>query len=82
MKSVKKILLIVIETLIIIFISNYLPYVENVNYINWIINALMIFIISSFITIIINYIFYKNEFKELINTLKNIVKRKKLKCKK
>ena len=35
-ESIKKILLLVIETLLVIFISKYLPLVENINYLNWI----------------------------------------------
>lgn len=75
--SIKKIALILIETIIIVFISNYLPYLDNTNYINWILNAVMTIILASTICIPINFILYKNEFKELINTFKKIIKRKK-----
>ena len=75
--SIKKIALILIETVIIVFISNYLPYLDNTNYINWILNAVMTMILASAICIPINFILYKNEFKELINTFKKIIKRKK-----
>lgn len=75
--SVKKIFLVVIETLLIIFACKYAPYLDNINYFNWILNALITFIVAVIITLSINIIFYKNEFKELINTLKSIIKRKK-----
>ena len=75
-KSIRKVFLIIIETIIIIFISRQLPYFENVSYLNWIINALMVFGISCTITLSINYIFFKNEFKEIIRIINNILKRK------
>ncbi len=74
-ESVKKILLLVVETLIIVFICRYLPYVENVSYINWIINAIMVAITASIITLSLNFIFFKNEFKEVVKIIKNILKR-------
>lgn len=75
-KSIQKILLIVIETIIIVFICKYLPLKENINYLNWIINALMIFGVSSLITLTINYIFFKNEFKEIMNIFKRLLKKR------
>ena len=74
--SVKKILLLIIETLLIVFISKYLPYVDYNNYLNWIVNAVMVSLLSMIIVISINYIFYKNEFKNLFTTLKSIIRRK------
>ncbi len=74
--SVKKIILIIIETMLIVFISKYLPYLENINYLNWIINAIMVSVVACIFVIPINYIFYKNEFIELVKTLKSIISRK------
>lgn len=70
--SVKKILLVMLETVIIIFICNYIPFMDNNNYLNWIINAGIVFICSSLVTLFINYLNYKKEFKELFYILKNI----------
>ena len=77
--SIKKILLIVVETLLIIYACNYLPYVQNTSYLNWAINGLMVFCVASVITIVINLVFYAKEYKELIKMLKGIVKRGKKK---
>lgn len=74
--SIKKISLILIETIIIVFISNNLPYLDNISYLNWFINALMTGVFASLICIFINFVFYKEEFKELFNILKNILKNK------
>ena len=73
--SVSKILLIVVETFLIVFITRFLPFVDNINYLNWIINAVMVAGVASIITLVINYIFYHNEFKEIIKMIKGIIKR-------
>lgn len=75
--SIKKVSIIVLETILIVLTCNIIPKLNTVSYISWIINAFITFIISSAITIIINYIFYKKEYKELLEILKNILKRKK-----
>ena len=72
-------MLIVVETLLIIYACNYLPYVQNTSYLNWAINGLMVFGVASVITIVINLVFYAKEYKELIKMLKGIVKRGKKK---
>lgn len=74
-ESIKKILLLVIETLLVIFISKYLPLVENINYLNWIKNAIMVAISASIVTISMNYIFFKREFKEVIKIIKHFKRR-------
>ena len=75
--NIKKISLIVIETLLIVFICNYLPYLNNINYLNWCINGLMVATVASVVTLFINFMFYGNEFKELFKLLNNIMRRKK-----
>ncbi len=75
-ESAKKILLIIAETLIIVFICRYLPYVENINYINWIINAIMVATVASIVTLSLNFFFFKNESKEVVKIFKGILKRK------
>lgn len=77
--SIKKLLLIVVETLLIVYVCNYLPYVPNTSYLNWALNGLMVFGVASIITIVINLVFYAKEYKELLKILKNFVKRGKKK---
>ena len=69
-KSLKKILLIIIETLLIIIISKYLPYLKNTNYINWFINAIITGIIAVLVVLIINILVYKKEMKMLFKMIK------------
>ena len=75
-ESAKKILLVIIETLIIVLICRYLPFVSNISYMNWIINAIMVLIVACIVTIGINYIFYRNEFKELDIIMKRLIIKK------
>lgn len=75
--SINKIVLIIIETLMVVFISNYLPMLNNTNYLNWGINAIMTFALSSIIVLIMNFLFYRKQLVEFIHILKNILKRKK-----
>lgn len=74
--SVKKIIIVIIDTLLILIISRYLPFVDNINYFNWIKNAIMTVSISCCVTITINYILYKKEFINLYKILKNLLKHK------
>lgn len=73
--SLKKIVLICIETGVVVLISNFIPMLNNCSYINWIINGIVIFIISCIIIFTSNWFFYKNEFKNLISILKTLIKR-------
>lgn len=77
-ESIKKIILVIVETIVIILICKYLPYVDNTNYINWLVNAIMVGIVASLVTFISNYAFYKNEIKEVIKIFKNILNKKKI----
>ena len=75
-ESGKKILLVILETLVIVFISRYLPYFENISYFNWIINAIMVAAVAIIITCSLNFIFFRKEFKDVLKILKGIFKKK------
>lgn len=75
--SIKNILLVVIETIIICIISKYIPFLSSYNYINWLINAMIIFVISCIVTITINYLIYKSDFIYLFTMIKKIIMRRK-----
>ena len=77
LESLKKILLVIGETIIIVVICKYLPYTENISYFNWIINAIMVFIVAIVITIGLNFLFLKKEFKSLIKLFINMIKKNK-----
>ena len=64
--NVKKIIFVIIETIIIVLIVRFLPInFKFDSYINWIIYAIIVFIIASIITIGINLIVYKDDKKNL-----------------
>ena len=78
--SVKKILLIIIETLIIVFVCRFIPYLSNTNYINWIVNGIITFSIACLIVLTINVLIFKSEYIELYKTLKRIFNMRRNKC--
>lgn len=61
-ESVKKILLAIIETVIIVVICNCLPFVENDGYLKWMINALMTVGVASIVVLGLNALFFNKEF--------------------
>lgn len=73
MCSIRKIFIVILNTILIVVISRYLPYIQYINYLNWFINAIMVFAISVIITIITNSLIYKKEFTELMKILKKII---------
>lgn len=76
-QSIKKILLTIFETLIILIISKYIPFLINDSYINWLINAIIVFLISVIVVLILNFVVYRKEFKGLFMILKKFFKKKK-----
>ena len=73
--SIYKILLVVVETIIIIFVYSIIPKFTYNNYFNWGLNAFVIFVVSTFIVLFLNTIFYKQE----MLSVKKIIKRRKIK---
>lgn len=74
--NLKKISLIILETIIIAFLANKFSIFTKVSYFSFILNAIVILVISSAVTLAINSLFYKSEFKSLINVFKRIVVKK------
>lgn len=67
--SVKKILMCVIETILVLLIVKLIPNISGNTYFSWITYALIIFCVVTLIVMTINCILCRNEFKQLINTL-------------
>lgn len=77
--SFKRIIIIVVQVCIIVVVANIIPNMSIINYFKWIIQAIIIGIVSSIVVIISNIILYKNDTKEIINMAKGILlKNKKL----
>ena len=71
--SIKKIILVFIESILVYYILNYVPFMNVTNYLDIVIDLSMSLIISSLLVIIINILFYKGEFKKSILYIKNII---------
>ena len=69
---IKRFILIILEILIIIFVLNIIPKINITNYLTWIIEALIVFIIISIIVILINVIVYKENIFTLLKKVKQI----------
>ena len=61
---------IIVETIIILLISKFIPLNNIDSYGSWIIYGFIVFLISSMITLSINLICFKNDFKEVIKFIK------------
>ncbi len=75
-ESIKKILLIIVETILIIFICRFIPCLDNISYINWLINAVMVGIVATLFVFIINVLVYKKDMKVFVEFFKRLLKKK------
>lgn len=73
--SFKKIIFVIFETLIIVFVCNFIPYLENVSYINWFINAILTSITAMIITSTLNFIFFKKDLLYVFKLIKGFTKK-------
>lgn len=73
--SVNKLFVVILETILVVFISKLINMQIINSYLSWFLYAIFIFIISSIIIVSINYIFYKKEFKQVFKILKTINKK-------
>lgn len=72
----KKLIILIIETIIIIYISK-LTFVSNqIDYLSWIQSAIIVFCVACVITIIFNYMFFKKEYAQIIDLIKNVIRRR------
>lgn len=74
----KRLLIITIEVIVIVLISNLIPDITITNYITWGIQAIVIAIISSIVVITMNCIIYKEDAKGIIDIIKRMFFRKKV----
>jgi len=78
LKSIKKILVIVIEVLIICFIASIIPETNVVSYTSWILQALIILGVSVVVVLSINCTIYRKELQEILQIGKNILRKRKI----
>ncbi len=73
-ESIKKISIIIIETLIIVLICKYLPYLKNISYINLFVNGIMTATVAIIVVFTINILVYKKDMKVFTNIFKKVLK--------
>lgn len=77
--SIKKILAIVLDVILINLSAIYIPMLNNNSYFNWLINAIIIALGATIITILIDCMFYNKEIKQILEKIKIGGNRKKWK---
>ncbi|EGC84718.1 lipopolysaccharide biosynthesis protein [Anaerococcus hydrogenalis] len=75
-KSLKKIALLIFIIFLTFISAKKIFIFENSSYLNWIINAMIIFLYSSLLTFLFNFMFYRKNLRELIRIAKFILKKK------
>lgn len=73
--SVRKILLVIFETALVLFIVEFVPNFSGYTYISWVVYSIIILLITSTIVLPINIMTYKEEFKNLLYIFKNFRKK-------
>lgn len=76
MVSIKMYIIMILEFVISILICQFLPDLQGISYLSWIIKALMVFGVTMVIVLGINFFVYREERNNLKNMLKKIFKRK------
>ena len=71
----KRLFIIAIEIITISIIYHLIPKIEMSNYVFWIIQAIIITLISSIVIITINFIVYKNDVKSIIKLFKGFLRK-------
>lgn len=75
-KSLKKIALLIFIIFLTFISAKKIFIFENSSYLKWMINAMIIFLYSSLLTILFNFIFYRKNLRELLRIAKFILKKK------
>lgn len=76
---VKRFIVTFISAISVILACVFIPFFPINNYLAWVMKAFMVFIISTIITFLYNFIFYKNEIKRIFSNIKSIFCKKKSK---
>ncbi len=75
----KRIFVMILEIILILIIYSFIPKINVISYLTWVIQAFILVFLSMLIIITINFIVYKNDIKSLINIIKNILMKGKIK---
>lgn len=75
-EGIGKILIMMVETLIIVFVCSKLSLLESVSYTSLIINSIAVLLVACAITFCFNIIIFKNEIKGVPKFIRSILKKK------
>lgn len=76
LRSLKKICILILIIFLTFVSANKIFILENSSYLNWIMNALLIFLYTSILTLLCNFIFYRKQLSEMVRIVKLILKKK------
>ena len=74
--TLNKIIVLAAEALVIVAIAHFIPMPEMNSYLNWVLYALGVFAAAVVVVLPVNYLLYKDDFRDVMDTLKRVVKRK------
>lgn len=74
-KSFKKIGLLIFIIFLTFISANKIFILDNISYLNWMVNAMMIFLYSSVLTFLFYFIFYRKNFRQILRIVNSIFKR-------
>lgn len=77
-ESIKKVFLIVIETIIIFILFKITPQIEYTSYVTWSINAIIVSIEACIVTVLLNIMMYQKDMKKIFNKVKGLLARKEI----
>lgn len=69
-KSLKKICILTFIIIISMLFAERLFIFRNISYIYWVLNAVILFVFISILTFIVNFIFYKDELRNILRIIK------------
>lgn len=68
----KRLFIIAIEVILILLIVSFIPTPNITNYVEWIINAIIVAVIAAIVVLTINCLIYKEDVKGVLNILKRM----------
>lgn len=74
--ELRRILISLIEIAFIIAAAHFIPAVSSTGYLSWILQSCQVGILCSVLAVVISYIFYRKELKEILTVGKRLISRK------
>lgn len=75
----KRLFIVTFEVGISMLIYSFIPKIQISNYLNWIMEAIIVFVLASIVTVLINIIVYHKDVKDVLNIIKRIFNKNKKK---